>query len=69
MRLSTEQDPLLSGDEIEKQTQGALKNRTLTYWRCVRRYTSELPYIKVGRSVYYRQSTIESFLEECGNRQ
>ena len=63
MKLSTEKDPLLSGDEIEKRTRGALKKRTLTYWRCVGRYASELPYVKVGRSVFYRQSTIENFLE------
>jgi len=62
--LSTERDPLLSGDEIETRTRGAVKKKTLNYWRCVGRYASELPYIKVGRSVYYRQSTIENFLKE-----
>ena len=33
---------------------------TLAVWRCNRRY--DLPYVKVGRSVKYRQEDLERFV-------
>ena len=34
---------------------------TLAVWRCNRRY--DLPYVKVGKSVRYRQADLERFVE------
>lgn len=34
---------------------------TLSVWRCTRRYP--LPYVKVGRSVRYRESDVLDFIE------
>jgi len=34
---------------------------TLSVWRCVKRY--DLPFVKVGRSIRYRLSDLETFLE------
>lgn len=34
---------------------------TLAVWRCNKTYN--LPYIKIGRSVKYKQSDIDSFIE------
>lgn len=33
---------------------------TLAVWRCTKRYP--LPYIKIGRKVFYRASDIETFI-------
>jgi excisionase family DNA binding protein len=35
---------------------------TLNVWRATRRY--KLPYVKVGRSVRYRLSDLEAFIQE-----
>ncbi len=34
---------------------------TLAVWRCNRRY--DLPYVKIGKSVRYRQSDLERFVQ------
>jgi excisionase family DNA binding protein len=34
---------------------------TLTIWACTKRYP--LPYVKVGRSVRYRRTDLEAFIE------
>jgi len=34
---------------------------TLSVWRCTRRYN--LPFVKIGRKVFYRGSDIQSFIE------
>jgi excisionase family DNA binding protein len=34
---------------------------TLSVWRCVRRY--DIPYLKIGRSVRYRVSDLEKWME------
>lgn len=34
--------------------------RTLEVWRCTKRY--KIPFIKVGRLVRYRQSSLDAFL-------
>jgi len=51
-------DPLLT------ETQAAeilgVKPTTLQVWRSTRRY--QLPYIKAGRLVRYRQSAVEAFI-------
>jgi excisionase family DNA binding protein len=39
---------------------------TLAVWRCVQRY--ELPYIKVGRSIRYREEDVLAFLAKGGSR-
>ena len=35
--------------------------KTLDVWRCTQRYN--LPYVKVGRLVRYRESDVEAFIE------
>lgn len=35
--------------------------KSLAVWRCTRRY--DLPYVKVGRKVLYREEDIQSFIE------
>lgn len=39
-----------------------LRPGVLSVWRCTKRYP--LPYIKCGRSIRYRLSDIEKFLEQ-----
>ncbi len=39
-----------------------LADGTLSVWRCVKRYP-ELAYVRVGRSIRYRLSDIEKFIE------
>jgi len=35
---------------------------TLAVWRCAKRYS--LPYVKIGRLVYYKGSDIKKFIED-----
>ncbi len=57
-------DPLLTPE----QTAGQLitDTGTLANWRCSRRV--DLPYVKIGRLVRYRQSEVEAFIARnvCG---
>ena len=54
-------DDLLTSEEASKRL--GLKNKnTLGVWRTTKRY--DLPYIKVGRLVRYRQSDIEKFINQ-----
>ena len=39
-----------------------VRAQTLAVWRCAKRYP-ELPYIKVGQHVRYRQSDLDKWLE------
>lgn len=52
-------------DEILGNTAAAdyigVTPRTLEVWRCTKRY--QIPFIKVGRLVKYRQSALDAFLE------
>ena len=50
---------LLTPDETAERL-GVL-TKTLDVWRCTQRYN--LPYVKVGRLVRYRESDIEAFIE------
>jgi hypothetical protein len=38
-----------------------IKEGTLDVWRCTKRY--DLPYVKIGRRVYYRLGDIQKFVE------
>lgn len=38
-----------------------IKEQTLTVWRCTKRYP--LAYVKVGRSVMYREADVRHFIE------
>jgi hypothetical protein len=40
---------------------------TLAGWRCTRRY--DLPFVKIGRVIRYRDSDIQNFLEQHTVRQ
>ncbi|MNS10606.1 Helix-turn-helix domain protein [compost metagenome] len=35
--------------------------QTLAVWRCTKRYA--LPYVKIGRSVMYRETDVQKFIE------
>lgn len=50
----------LVGDDQAAEILG-IKKQTLAVWRTTGRY--DLPFIKVGRSVRYRVSDLEAFLE------
>lgn len=58
--IITDPDPLL--DEAETARQLDVKPGTLQVWRTTKRYPLE--YVKVGRSVRYRQSAIRRFIAE-----
>ena len=55
----------MSDDQLLNSKQAAdylgIAVETLNVWRCTKRY--DLPYIKVGRLVKYRQSALDAFLE------
>ena len=53
--------PLLSPAEVAQLL--GINTDTLSVWRCTKRYPT-LKYIKVGRSVRYRQEDVEAFLAE-----
>lgn len=38
-----------------------IKESTLAVWRCTKRYP--LPFVKVGRLVYYSKTALDAFLE------
>lgn len=54
-------DPLLTTKEAAALMQMSFK--TLEAWRLTGIHGDKLPYIKVGRSVRYRQSDIMQFLD------
>lgn len=58
---STTRDRLLTRDEAADFL-GLRNARTLEVWASTNRYG--LPYVKVGRSVRYRLSDLERWLEE-----
>lgn len=60
--LSTVYDPLMSGSEIEAQTNGKLTDIKLRQWRCEGIHADVLKETRIGARVYYRQSVIEAFL-------
>ena len=47
--------------ETEAAEMLTVKPRTLTTWRCTKRYA--LPWVKVGRNVRYRRRDVEHFIE------
>lgn len=60
MQTQATQDPLLS--EVEAAQFLGVKPTTLQVWRCTNRYP--LKFIKVGRLVRYRQSSLDAFLAQ-----
>lgn len=53
-------DPLLTPQEVAERL--GIARGTLEVWRSTGRY--ELPFVKVGRKVFYRQSDVETFLKK-----
>lgn len=51
-------DPLFTPKEAAEYL--GVSNDTLSVWRCVGRY--DIPFIKVGRLVKYRKSSLDAFL-------
>jgi len=58
---TTRKPTLLSPAEVAQLL--GINADTLSVWRCTKRYPT-LKYIKVGRSVRYRQEDVEAFLAE-----
>lgn len=55
---------ILSSNLVDTQTTSEIlgvKPETLVVWRCTKRY--DLPYVKIGRKVFYRESDIKKFIE------
>ena len=59
--MSSTTDRLLTRDEAAEFL-GLKNSRTLEVWASTNRYG--LPYVKVGRSVRYRLSDLEKWLQE-----
>ncbi len=59
MTTAHNQNPLLSRKEAA--TYLGVNERTLANWQCAKRYN--LPTIKIGRLVKYRQSDLEAFIQ------
>lgn len=53
---------LLTQEEVAERL--GLKASTLEMWRSHKRY--DLPYIKMGRLVRYKQEDVEKFIESWG---
>jgi predicted DNA-binding transcriptional regulator AlpA len=58
MNTKAQSDQLLTEDQVSKIT--ALPIRTLQNWRFQRR---GLPYIKLGKSVRYKQSVLDEYIK------
>ncbi|MCE9547629.1 MAG: helix-turn-helix domain-containing protein [Planctomycetia bacterium] len=57
--MAHEADRLLT--EVEAAELLSIRRQTLSVWRCTKRYP--LDYVKIGRSVRYKMSAINKFLE------
>lgn len=55
----TRTDPLLTDDQAAEYL--SVKKHTLAVWRSTGRYN--LPFVKIGRSVRYRKSDLDAFLD------
>ena len=53
-------DPLLSPDETAARLRCTVAS--LAVWRSKRRYN--LPFVRIGNRIFYRQSTLERFIRE-----
>lgn len=58
MKVLNNDNKLLTRQEVSEIL--GTKKETLAIWACAKRY--DLPYIKVGRYVRYKQSDVENFL-------
>jgi excisionase family DNA binding protein len=54
-----ETDRKFTNDEAAEYL--GVQSQTLSVWRCTGRY--DIPYLKVGRKIYYRQSVLDAWLE------
>ena len=54
---------LLTASQVAKHL--SISPQTLANWRTTGRYSIELPHLKVGRSIRYRESAVESFKSYC----
>lgn len=58
--VQTTSDPMLVENQAAEMI--GVKPQTLAVWRSTKRY--DLPYVKVGRCVRYRRSSILAFIEK-----
>ena len=55
---------ILSNNLLDTQTASEIlgvKPETLVVWRSTKRY--DLPYVKIGRKVFYRENDVKNFIE------
>ena len=57
--MATTVDRILNEDQAAEFL--GVKPQTLSVWRCTKRV--QIPYVKIGRSVKYRMSALEAYLE------
>ena len=57
------EDPLIDDRQLARLAD--VSPRTPAQWRYLGKFKDELPYIKIGRNVRYRQSVALSFLDAC----
>ena len=56
-------ETLLTASEVA--THLSISPQTLANWRTKGRYADELPHLKMGRSIRYRESAVEKFKSYC----
>ncbi len=54
---------LLTASQVAEHL--SISPQTLANWRTAGRYATELPHLKMGRSIRYRASAVESFKTYC----
>lgn len=54
-------DDRMTPDELADELE--VTPGTLAVWRCTKRYP--LPWIKIGRRVFYRRRDVEAFIASC----
>ncbi|MBK8453610.1 MAG: helix-turn-helix domain-containing protein [Thiofilum sp.] len=59
--FALQDDPLLNTEQAGAYLH--LAPSTLALWRC--HYPDRLPYLKLGKAVRYRRSTLDHYLTQC----
>jgi len=54
-------DDSMEPDEVANDLK--VTTGTLAVWRCTKRYP--LPWLKIGRRIFYRRRDVEKFVESC----
>ena len=65
MKTTQSLSPENRADNKEAASILGLEPETLAQWRYLRKYEDRLPYLKVGRKVFYLKDDLYRFLEAC----